>query len=71
MLYTTLYWLQTQEEFAQYYLSQTQHQSEFLRSGEVHDESVYLKSDESSDNQAGGVSGGLDYREKGYVTSVS
>lgn len=62
--------MQTQEEFTQYYLSQTRHPSEFLRSGIVHDESsIYLKSDEPSEN--GGVTGGLDYRDKGYVTSVS
>ncbi len=39
----------------------------------MHDESIYLRSDESdqSSDQEGGVSGGLDYRDKGYVTSVS
>lgn len=68
--------IQTQEEFAQYYLSTPRDASEFPHSGIIHqptedrDDGDRDKDDDDDDSGRIG-SGGVDWRKKGYVTSVS
>ena len=64
--------LQTHEEFSQFYLAAPLDASEFSRSGEVHQAPEREVDDgDGSDSESNNIgSSGLDWRNKGYVTSV-
>lgn len=67
--------MQTQEEFAYFYLSNPRDVEEFRKDGFLYEESEEdaEKAAEGTDNSdSGGMyTGGIDWRKKGYVTSVS
>lgn len=77
-----LIFFQTQEEFAYYYLNTPRAASDFPRSGVVHDPSMVAETEEGAEDgdKAGDKSGGdgaptdsngVDWRQRGAVTSVS
>ena len=69
--------MQTQEEFAQFYLAAPLDAAEFPRSGNLHETSEENEHQENNDengqndDESSNVgSSGVDWRQKGYVTSV-
>lgn len=69
--------MQTQEEFASFYLSTPKDMAEFRKNRFLYEESdedaeKTAEGTDNTDSDSGGMyTGGIDWRKKGYVTKVS